>query len=101
MSKRLSDRDKQARKSARDHQREMIRAIEDMIQKLPAVDSKDWSYSNSMTIGNLASYLNYKFNVPITSAHGLVSLYVASRPDLTVTKGRRGGIHKIPVKEAP
>lgn len=99
MSKRLSDSDKQARKNARTHHREMIRAIENMIQKLPAVEPKDWSYSNSMTMGDLASYLNYKFNVPITSAHGLVSLYVASRSDLVVTKGRRGGIHKIPVKE--
>lgn len=96
MSKRLAYSEKIARRSARNRNREMIHQIEKIIQSLPAVEPKDWNYKNGVTMEVIAKYLQHQFQVSLTGAKGLVSLYIASRSDLVVTKGRRGGIHKMP-----
>lgn len=93
----MTYQEKQARRNARDAHRAMLHEVEDIILRMVVnrVEGNDFVVS-SVTIKDIARHLSNKFKISFTHANGFTSLYVQGRPDLFVTKGRSGGIHKLP-----
>jgi hypothetical protein len=94
-NRRMTYQEKEARKTARDRARLIFNEVADLIKKLPVQDPNNWKYANSMTIRDLARLLAPRFLVSESQARGIVSFYVSTRPDLYVTKGRKGGIQRV------
>lgn len=90
----MTSQEREARKAARNKVRLITNRIADVIKTLPVQDPNNWQYSKSLTMGVLARLLSQEFQIGVAQAHGIVSIYVSTRSDLYVTKGRKGGIQR-------
>jgi len=88
MSKKLSPYAKNARQKVR----EIALAAESVVDKYLTAEDPD----AVITMYTLAAFVGRDLQIPATMVMGIIRVYLSGRNDLYITKGRHGGIRRLP-----